>query len=82
MRGIGHDPDPDSNWGKLVDSLLSRHVEPNLIQPTFLIDYPRDVSPLAKGSPDDPRQVERFEGFIAGMELCNAFTEINDPIDQ
>lgn len=82
MREIGHDPDPDSNWGKLVDSLLSRHVEPNLIQPTFLIDYPRDVSPLAKGSPDDPRQVERFEGFIGGMEVCNAFSEINDPIDQ
>ncbi len=82
MKGIGHAPDPNSSWGKLVDSLLSRHVEPNLIQPTFLIDYPRDVSPLAKGSPDDPLQVERFEGFIAGMELCNAFSEINDPIDQ
>lgn len=82
MRRIGHDPDPQSNWGKLVDSLLSRHVEPNLIQPTFLIDYPRDVSPLAKGSPDDPRQVERFEGFLAGMELCNAFSEINDAQDQ
>ncbi|MEZ4718531.1 MAG: lysine--tRNA ligase [Caldilineaceae bacterium] len=82
MEEIGHQPDPDSNWGKLVDSLMARHVEPNLIQPTFLIDYPRDVSPLAKGTPDDPRQVERFEGFMAGMELCNAFSEINDPIDQ
>lgn len=82
MRGIGHDPDPGSNWGKLVDSLLSRHVEPHLIQPTFLVDYPRDVSPLAKGSPDDPRLVERFEGFMGGMEICNAFSEINDPVDQ
>lgn len=82
MEEIGHQPDPNSNWGKLVDSLMARHVEPNLIQPTFLIDYPLDVSPLAKGSPDDPRQVERFEGFMAGMELCNAFSEINDPIDQ
>jgi lysyl-tRNA synthetase, class II len=82
MRGIGHDPAPSSSWGKLVDSLLSRHVEPTLIQPTFLIDYPRDVSPLAKGSPDDPRQVERFEGFMAGMEICNAFSELNDPLDQ
>jgi lysyl-tRNA synthetase class 2 len=82
MEKIGHQPDPNSNWGKLVDSLMARHVEPNLIQPTFLIDYPLDVSPLAKGSPDDPHQVERFEGFMAGMELCNAFSEINDPIDQ
>ncbi len=82
MRAIGHDPDPRSNWGKLVDSLMARHVEPNLIQPTFLIDYPRDISPLAKGAPDDPRLVERFEGFMAGMELCNAFSELNDPIDQ
>ncbi len=82
MRRFGHDPDPRSSWGKLVDSLMAKHVEPNLIQPTFLIDYPRDVSPLAKGSPDDPRQVERFEGFLVGMEICNAFSEINDPIDQ
>jgi lysyl-tRNA synthetase class 2 len=82
MRRRGHDPDPRSGWGKLVDSLMARYVEPNLIQPTFLIDYPRDVSPLAKGSPDDPRQVERFEGFIGAMEVCNAFSELNDPIDQ
>jgi lysyl-tRNA synthetase, class II len=82
MRTRGHEPDPRSNWGKLVDSLMAKYVEPNLIQPTFLTDYPRDVSPLAKGSPDDPHQVERFEGFIAGMEICNAFTELNDPVDQ
>jgi len=82
MRSRGHEPDPRSNWGKLVDSLMAKYVEPHLIQPTFLIDYPRDVSPLAKGSPTDPRQVERFEGFMAGMEICNAFSEINDPIDQ
>jgi lysyl-tRNA synthetase, class II len=82
MQRLGLNPDPAAPWGKLVDQLLSRFVEPKLIQPTFLIDYPRDVSPLAKGSPDDPRQVERFEGFMAGMEVCNAFSEINDPIDQ
>ncbi len=61
---------------------MGRFVEPNLIQPTFLIDYPLDISPLAKGSPDDLRQVERFEGFIGGMEFCNAFSELNNPIDQ
>jgi len=82
MRRRGHEPDPRSNWGKLVDSLMARYVEANLIQPTFLIDYPLDVSPLAKASPEDPRQVERFEGFMAGMEVCNAFSELNDPIDQ
>jgi lysyl-tRNA synthetase class 2 len=82
MRAIGMNPDPKSTWGKLVDNLMGRFVEPHLIQPTFLIDYPRDISPLAKGSPDEPRQVERFEGFVCGMEFCNAFSELNDPIDQ
>jgi lysyl-tRNA synthetase class 2 len=82
MRRLGHEPDPRSNWGKLVDSLMAKHVEPHLIQPTFLTDYPRDISPLAKGSPEDVRLVERFEGFMGGLEVCNAFSELNDPIDQ
>jgi lysyl-tRNA synthetase, class II len=82
MRRLGIDAGSDSSWGKLVDTLLSKFVEPNLIQPTFLIDYPKDVSPLAKSSPDDPLQVERFEGFVAGFEICNAFSELNDPQDQ
>ena len=51
-------------------------------QPTFITDYPRDISPLAKARPGDPGTVERFEGYIGGMELCNAFTELNDPLDQ
>lgn len=68
--------------GKLIDSLLGDYVEKTLIQPTFLYDYPRDISPLAKSKVDDPATVERFEGFIGGMELCNAFTELNDPFDQ
>jgi len=82
MRAAGHEPDPKSTWGKLVDSLLGTHVEPDLIQPTFILDYPRDISPLAKKKPEDPTHVERFEFFIGGMEMGNAFTELNDPLDQ
>jgi lysyl-tRNA synthetase class 2 len=82
MRAHGHQPDPKSSWGKLVDSLLGTHIQPSLIQPTFVLDYPRDISPLAKAKPDDPTHVERFEFFIGGMEMGNAFTEINDPLDQ
>ena len=73
---------PDSTRGKLIDTLIGNFLEPNLIHPTFLFNYPRDISPLAKSIPDDSQTVERFEGFVAGMELCNAFTEINDPLDQ
>jgi lysyl-tRNA synthetase class 2 len=73
---------PGTPRGKLIDSLLGDFLEPTLIQPTFLFDYPRDISPLAKAKPGDPQTVERFEGYVAGMELCNAFTELNDPLDQ
>jgi lysyl-tRNA synthetase class 2 len=82
MIKLGHEPSEKSTRGKLIDSLLSTYVEPKCIQPTFLYDYPRDISPLAKSKPGDPNTVERFEGFIGGMELCNAFTELNDPEDQ
>ena len=75
-------PDPKSTRGKLIDFLLSEFLEPTLIQPTFLYNYPRDISPLAKSMPGDPLTVERFEGYMAGFELCNAFTELNDPLDQ
>jgi lysyl-tRNA synthetase class 2 len=78
----GKVPDPKSTRGKLIDYLLSEFLEPTLIQPTFLYDYPRDISPLAKSKPGDPLTVERFEGYVAGFELCNAFTELNDPLDQ
>jgi lysyl-tRNA synthetase class 2 len=78
----GKTPDPKTTRGKLVDFMLSEFLEPELIQPTFLFDYPRDISPLAKSKPGDPVTVERFEGYIAGFELCNAFTELNDPLDQ
>lgn len=82
MRKLDKDPGKDSSWGKLVDSLLGTDVEPNLIQPTFIVDYPTDISPLAKKKEDDPTHVERFEFFIAGYEMGNAFTEINNPLDQ
>jgi lysyl-tRNA synthetase class 2 len=73
---------PGSTRGKLIDSLIGDFLEPNCIQPTFIYNYPRDISPLAKSKPSDPTLVERFEGFVGGMELCNAFTELNDPLDQ
>lgn len=79
-KGIQHNP--NAPRGKIIGGLMEQFLEPNLIQPTFLYDYPRDISPLAKTKPEDPQTVERFEGFIAGMELCNAFTELNDPLEQ
>ncbi len=82
MLEKGHEPGPKSTRGKLIDSLLSTNVEPYCIQPTLIYDYPRDISPLAKSKPGNAHIVERFEGFIGGMELCNAFTELNDPMDQ
>lgn len=82
IRAIGDNVDPKATRGKLIDALLSNYVEPKLIQPTFLTDYPLDVSPLAKMKPGSLDTVERFEGFIGGMEICNAFSELNDPEDQ
>lgn len=82
IRAISGNVEPKTTRGKLIDALLSNYVEPRLIQPTFLVDYPLDVSPLAKRKPGDPETVERFEGFAGGMEICNAFSELNDPVDQ
>ena len=82
IHEIDGNVEPKATWGKLVDSLLKNYVRPRLIQPTFLMDYPIEISPLAKKRPDDPSTVERFQGYIGGMEVCNAFTELNDPIDQ
>jgi len=81
LRIGGHAPE-GTTWGKLVDGLLGDYVEPKIIQPTFVADYPRDISPLAKRKPDDPTHVERFEFFIGGLEMGNAFSELNDPLDQ
>lgn len=69
-------------WGTQVDELFSECVEPKLIQPVFITEHPLETSPFAKKTPHDPRFVERFEGFVAGMETSNAFSELNDPEDQ
>jgi lysyl-tRNA synthetase class 2 len=79
-RGLEVAPQP--NWGRLIDALFSQYVEPNLIAPTFITDYPVEISPLAKRKPGAPHLVERFEFFIGGLELGNAFSELNDPLDQ
>jgi lysyl-tRNA synthetase, class II len=72
----------DPTWAKLVDHAHSRFVEPSLVQPTILYDYPVELSPFARGTDDDPSLVERFEYFAGGIELGNAFTEINDAAEQ
>jgi lysyl-tRNA synthetase class 2 len=74
--------DPADSWAKLLDTAVSHYVEPKLIQPTFLLDYPKEISPLAKIKADSPGLVERFEAFCAGFEIGNAYSELNDPIDQ
>ena len=82
LKKAGKAPDPRATRGKLIDFMLGEYLEATLIQPTFIYDYPRDISPLAKSRAGDPLTVERFEGYAAGFELCNAFTELNDPLDQ
>ena len=82
MNKLGLDSSQQTSWSGLLDKLISDTVEPKLVRPSFLIDYPVEMSPLAKKSRIDERIVERFEGFIGGMEICNSFTELNDPIDQ
>ena len=79
-RGV--DTAADRSWGQLVDHALSHFVEPELIEPTILYDYPIEVSPFARRTDDDPAFTERFEYFAAGMELGNAYTELNDPDEQ
>jgi lysyl-tRNA synthetase class 2 len=82
MQGLKMEVDPQKDRGKLIDELISSFVEPKLTQPTFLVDYPVEMSPLAKTKPDNERLVERFEAFAGGIEIANAFTELNDPIEQ
>jgi lysyl-tRNA synthetase class 2 len=82
MRSKGIPPPEDDTWPQLVDELLSKHVEPELIEPTLILDYPVEMSPFAKRHRSEPGLVERFEAFIGGMEIANAFTELNDPDEQ
>lgn len=82
MRAKEIEADSKAARGQLIDDLISKFLEPQLIQPTFLYNYPREISPLAKGLPGNEMVVERFEGIIGGFEICNAFTELNDPLEQ
>ena len=81
-REQGIELDPTATWPNLVDALLSKHVEPKLANPTFLFDYPVELSPFAKAHRSEEGLVERFECFAGGMEFANAFTELNDPDEQ
>ena len=81
-RRWGPKPDPEEGWGKLVDGLLSKEVEPTLIQPTFVVDYPVELSPFAKRHRSEEGLVERWEAFVGGIEISNSFTELNDPDEQ
>ena len=81
-KSLGMDIGDLENRGRLIDKILSQYVEPNLIQPTFIIDYPEIMSPLAKSHPQKVGYVERFEAFIAGMEIANSYSELNDPVIQ
>ena len=78
----GVEVDETMGSGKMIDEIFSELVEPHLIQPVHLTDYPLELSPLAKKHRDNPKLVERFETFVAGGEICNSFSELNDPIDQ
>ena len=81
-KAKGVDFEDDVTWGKLLYEVYDQKVEEHLIQPTFILDYPVEVSPLAKRKPSDPRLTERFEFFMCARDMGNAFSELNDPIDQ
>ena len=80
-EAIGNE-DETAGWGKLVDTVFSKRVEPRLVEPTFILDYPEELSPFAKQHRDKPGKVERWEAFIGGVEIANSFTELNDPDEQ
>jgi lysyl-tRNA synthetase, class II len=82
LDAAGVDTSHDKTWAQLVDHAYSHFVEPALIQPTFVIDWPIEMSPFARSTDDDPGVVERFEAVVAGMEFANAFSELNDSVEQ
>jgi len=79
---LGFKVDPKSNWGQVVEHIFAETSEHKLVQPTHVIDHPFDISPLSKLHRENPRLTERFESYVNGWEICNAFTELNDPRDQ
>jgi lysyl-tRNA synthetase class 2 len=81
-ESAGVEIDATLGYGKIVDEVMKERVVPHLVSPTFLYDYPVEISPLAKRKPDNPALTERFQVFMGRLELCNAFSELNDPIDQ
>ena len=81
-RRLGVEADATMGKGKLIDAIFGQYCEEELIQPTFITDYPREMSPLCKRHRSNPELTERFELFVSGKELCNAYSELNDPIDQ
>ena len=81
-RELGLEVDPAHGAGKITTEIFERLCEDRLIQPTFIFDHPTEVSPLSKQKPDDPDTVERFELYIGGFEVANAFSELNDPVEQ
>jgi lysyl-tRNA synthetase class 2 len=81
-KKLSIDVAPSAGVGKIIDEIFGEKCEPHLIQPTFITDYPVEMSPLAKKHRNDPRLVERFETICNGKEICNAFSELNDPLEQ
>ena len=82
MQSMNIEADPDKNWAKLVDDILKTYVQPRIVQPTFIYDYPVSMSPLAKNKAGEDGVVERFQAYICGLEIGNAYTELNDPVLQ